>query len=174
MSRATIFKLAAMGVFVLPLLALDGPEPAPVGPPWLSIEFPANPMDPATRGAALVVHAFHHERPVGFAVTGTAEGLVHGERRTLELKFKQTSSPGVYALSQQWPSEGAWLLNLSTGAHADVSLIVELGPDGGVKASRFYDWSVPSLAIRTARVVQGSVDPHIIDSYLQQLARSTD
>jgi len=39
--------------------------PALAGPPWISIELPANPYDQATRGAFLLVHAFHHGTPIG-------------------------------------------------------------------------------------------------------------
>jgi len=57
--------------------------PALAGPPWISIELPANPYDQATRGAFLLVHAFHHGQPVGYLLTGTAEGIVNGERRSI-------------------------------------------------------------------------------------------
>jgi hypothetical protein len=46
------------------------PSVAHAGPPWISIELPANPYDRATKGAFLVVHAFHHGTPVGFPVSG--------------------------------------------------------------------------------------------------------
>src|SRR5438128_4813969 len=76
------------------------------GPPWISIEYPANPYDSASRGAFLLVHAFHHGTPVNFPVLGTAEGLVNGARRTISLEFQATSRPGVYALQKQWSSDG--------------------------------------------------------------------
>ena len=61
------------------------------GPPWISIELPANPYDQATRGAFLLVHAFHHGQPVGYLLTGTAEGIVNGERRSIKLEFSETT-----------------------------------------------------------------------------------
>ena len=70
--------------------------PALAGPPWISIELPANPYDQATRGAFLLVHAFHHGEPIGYLVTGTAEGIVGGERRSIKLEFSETSRDGVY------------------------------------------------------------------------------
>src|SRR5438128_10562673 len=76
------------------------------GPAWISIEYPANPYDSASKGAFLLVHAFHHQTPVAFPVSGTAEGLVNGTRRTVSLEFQSTSRPGVYALHQQWASDG--------------------------------------------------------------------
>src|SRR5262245_63440909 len=83
------------------------------GPPWISIEYPANPYDSGSRGAFLLVHAFHHGTPVGYPVAGTAEGLVNGARRTISLEFKSTSRPGVYALNKQWPDDGVWTLLVS-------------------------------------------------------------
>lgn len=83
---------------------------AHAGPPWISIEAPANPLDPTSRGALLLVHAFHHGTPTAFPVTGTAEGLVDGRRRTVTLEFTPTSRPGVYALRYQPPREGSWIL----------------------------------------------------------------
>lgn len=106
------------------------------GPPWVSIEYPANPYDAASRDAYLLVHAFHHGTPVGFPVSGTAEGLVNGTRRTVSLEFKATSRPGVFALTRQWPSDGVWTLVIgvtqgqgqSNGAYA----VVEIGANGRV------------------------------------------
>lgn len=107
------------------------------GPPWISVEYPANPYDAASRGAFLLVHAFHHGTPVGFPVSGTAEGLVAGARRTISLEFRRTSRPGVYALQKQWPSDGVWtlVLGVTQGDHGDgntAQAVVELGADGGV------------------------------------------
>ena len=102
------------------------------GPPWISIEYPANPLDRSTRGAYLLVHAFHHGTPVAYPVSGTAEGLVKGERKTVALRFTSTSRPGVYALQKQWDDEGVWTLVITvTQERNDVAqAIVELGPQG--------------------------------------------
>ena len=109
---------------------------ASFGPPWISIETPANPYDAASRGAFLLVHAFHHGTPVSFPVSGTAEGIVRGERKTISLALKPTSRPGVYALHKQWADDGVWTLVLSvtqgTGEGNTVSAVVELGTTGQV------------------------------------------
>src|SRR5205807_1309459 len=59
------------------------------GPPWISIELPANPYDQTMRGAFLLVHAFHHGREMGYIVTGTAEGIVNGARQSVTLEFRR-------------------------------------------------------------------------------------
>lgn len=106
------------------------------GPPWISVEYPANPYDSGSRGAFLLVHAFHHGTPVSFPLTGTAEGLVNGERRTISLEFRNTSRPGVYALHHQWPKDGTWTLVLTVtqgqGEFNSASAVVELGAGGQV------------------------------------------
>jgi hypothetical protein len=106
------------------------------GPPWISIETPANPYDAASRGAFLLVHAFHHGTPVSFPVSGTAEGIVNGARRTVSLEFKATSRPGVYALHKQWSDAGTWTLILGVtqgaGEYNTVKAVVELASDGRV------------------------------------------
>ena len=59
-----------------------------------------------------------------FPVSGSAEGLVKGERRSIPLRFSRTSRQGVFAVSRQWPNEGVWTLVVS----------VTQGPDDKVSA----------------------------------------
>ena len=110
--------------------------PALAGPPWITVEYPGNPLDPQTKDAYLVVHAWHHDTPVGVPVKGTAVGMVDGQRRSIPLRFTATRRTGAYALTRQWPAEGRWMLHLVTvqgsednwNAHA----LVRLAPDGGI------------------------------------------
>jgi hypothetical protein len=73
-------------------------SPALAGPPWLSIESPANPMNKSAQGAYLLADTFHHEQAVSFVVEARAEGLVNGQRKTLPLTLERTDRDGVYAL----------------------------------------------------------------------------
>jgi hypothetical protein len=119
----------------------SAPAPTLAGPPWISIEHPVNPFDRTTRGAHLLVHAYHHGTPVGHPVSGTAEGLVDGQRRTITLHFESTSRTGVYALRKQWPSEGTWslVINVTQGNDGDGNVaqaLVELSPSGSVASVR--------------------------------------
>jgi hypothetical protein len=100
-------------VLVVPALIVATPDVAAAGPPWISIELPANPFDAVSRGAYLLVHAFHHGTPMNFPVTGRAEGIVKGERKTITLTFEPTERAGVFALRNQWGEEGEWTLVLS-------------------------------------------------------------
>src|SRR5258708_28726984 len=105
LTRIRSFALAALAsaIVATPALGLKGP-------PWISIELPANPYDKSTRDAFLLVHSFHHGMAMGYIVTGTAEGVVNGERRSLKLSFAGTSREGVYALQRPWPAAGACTL----------------------------------------------------------------
>ena len=141
-SRALPLALA-LGATALPAAA------AFKGPPWISVEMPANPFDRASRGAFLLVHAFHHGTELGLPVSGRAEGLVNGERRTVRLRFDATSRQGVYALQTQWGGEGTWTLVItaSQGPNDGATALVELSPDGRVAVSvpsrQEREWTVP-------------------------------
>src|SRR5947208_16137231 len=91
-------RTRSLAVAALASVLVAAPAFASKGPPWISIELPANPYDKSTRDAFLLVHSFHHGTAMGFIVTGTAEGMVNGERRSLKLDFGGTSREGVYAL----------------------------------------------------------------------------
>src|SRR5215207_8760625 len=161
MTRHPIARLALVAPLALALAittaARHAPPPASaapgarVGPPWISIEYPPSPYDRATRDAYLLVHAFHHGTPAGLPVSGTAEGLVHGRRRSVRLEFAPTARTGVYALRKQWPSDGAWALVISVtqgkGELAATALvqIAENGQVGSVTVptTRRDGWSIP-------------------------------
>ena len=104
------------------------------GPPWISIETPVNPYDATTRGAFLLVHAFHHGEPIAYPVSGTAEGMVNGQRRSIVLAFTPTSRPGAYALRKQWGDTGVWTLVITVKQQENdlAQALVELGADGTV------------------------------------------
>jgi len=145
--------------------------PALAGPPWISIELPANPYDQATRGAFLLVHAFHHGQPVGYLLTGTAEGIVNGERRSIKLEFSETTRDGVYALKRMWPSDGVWTLVIKANQGPDdaATAVIELGAEGEVASIRVPvmqrgQWTVP------APVSLGEIDA-ALKARAAQLAR---
>jgi len=123
-----------------------------LGPPWISIEYPANPHDRSNTGTMLYVHVFHHAQPVAYPIEGTAEGFVNGERRSIKLKFTDTARPAVYGLSRQWPTEGVWTLviKMSRGENGEdgATAVVELGTDGEIASVRVPtrqqgQWTIP-------------------------------
>jgi len=102
-----IAGFSAVAVIAITLVAAI-PFARHAGPPWISIEYPANPFDASSRDGYLLVHAFHHGSPMESTVQGTAEGLVGGERKAVALRFETTTRPGVYALRKQWSDDGVW------------------------------------------------------------------
>ena len=140
MMRRRMLALAPALVVAALALGTVAATPAVVGPPWISIEYPVNPYDRDTKDAFLVVHTFHHQQPIGFPVSGRAEGLVQGKRRTLTLSFSTTSKDGVYTLTRQWPADGTWLLVIQTtqgaGEGNTVTAVVDLAADGAVAGVR--------------------------------------
>lgn len=175
MSHRRILKLSPLAlVLALPLgWSVSPPEPA--GAPWISLEAPANPMDPATRDAAFVVHAYYHESPAAFPVSGTAEGLVDGQRRTIELDVRPTSRSGVYAVQPNWPDDGHWVLKLTTNRDdSAVTLIAALGPNGGLGEEPFFHGQTTSLALSSIRVVTGPVSADRVDTALRAMAGRAD
>lgn len=167
-----VLVAAPLAVLVLAgLLGTKAGSADPVGAPWVSMEIPANPLDPETRGAAFLVRAYYHERPTGFEPSGTAEGLVDGRRVSVPLEFTKTSRPGVFAVRQQWPAQGRWVLAIGvSGPGGSPTLIADLGANGGVaKADQFYGNANSELSLQSVRVVR-TLDAGAIDAALRQVA----
>ena len=140
LANRLFLRVAAPGILLAGVALLSAGRPfsarttAVAGPPWISIETPVNPYDATTKDAYLVVHAFHHGTPVSVPVTGTAEGLVNGERRTVVLQFTPTSREGAFALKKQWGNTGLWTLVIIVHQHENdvAQALVEIGADGEV------------------------------------------
>jgi hypothetical protein len=135
------------------------------GPPWIAIEYPANPFDPGTRGAFLTVRTYHHGDLMAYDISGTAEGLVNGKRESVSLDIRRLPQAGMYAVRWQKPAQGKWALLISTtrdGAHM-ASALVNIDETGRVAGV-----SVPSNTIENGRwVVPRKVASAEIDALLR-------
>jgi hypothetical protein len=70
-------------------------------------------------------------------ISGTAIGMVNGERREIPLKLEPLSTPGMFAITQQWPKQGRWVIRLeATNGSLFTSSLVGAGPDG---VDRYHD-----------------------------------
>jgi hypothetical protein len=108
--------------------------PALAGPPWVTIEYPGNPHRGKDSDAFLYVHAYHHQTPSDFPVTGRAEGVVDGQRRVLPLRVTRSDRRGVYAVARQWGERGTWVLtfNVEQGQADIAGAVVTVCADGAV------------------------------------------
>lgn len=110
------------------LVAAVAPRTAAAGPPWISVELPANPHDQGTRGALAVVHLYHHGDAVGYPLHAEAVGLVDGVRRTVRLEARSFGRAGVVAVHGTLPRGDGWVLVLTmqAGPEARASALVAL------------------------------------------------
>lgn len=115
------------------LLATLAAAPAHAGPPWVSIELPANPLNTSTRDAFLLVRVYHHGDAAGYPVTGTATRMVNGERQVMQLRFDQTNQAGLMALHRSWDEEGTWVLAINVAGSEGPTALVGV-VDGEVRS----------------------------------------
>lgn len=135
------------------------------GPPWIAIEYPANPLDPGTRGALLTVRTYHHGDLMAYDISGTAEGLVNGKRESVRLDIRRLPQAGTYAVRWQKPAQGTWALLISTtrDGHFMASALVSIDAAGRVAGV-----SVPSNTIENGRwVVPRKVASTEVDALLR-------
>jgi hypothetical protein len=71
----------------------------------------ANPEAQAKRAVVMARITACHS-PEKTVVSATAEGIVNGKRQTIPLKVMNLSTPGTFAVAQQWPREGTWTIRM--------------------------------------------------------------
>ncbi|HUG39495.1 MAG TPA: hypothetical protein VMM12_03365 [Longimicrobiales bacterium] len=122
---------------------------AAAGPPWIAIEYPANPHDPETRGALMVVRTYHHESAVGAEISARALATVDGRRVTVALRVRETSRPGVYAIRGALPGTGASVVTVTRGSGSDgATALVAMNQHGEILAVQ-----VPHRTVENGRWV---------------------
>jgi hypothetical protein len=117
-----------------------------------SIGSPVASRDFRSKSAAFVFRTEGCADTVKPQITGTAEGLVNGARQSVALKLVETSRPGVYAVNQNWPPEGEWVIALQGKcADANAGAIVPIGPNGFVReSSKFFPRPATNAEIETS------------------------
>lgn len=126
-----------MPKLVLLLALLAAATPAAAGPPWIAVEYPANPLHEDSRGALVLVHTFHHGVSREFPLVGWAEGIVDGRRVRRELTITPTYRTGVHTVRGDLDGGTAWVLVLTmTDADTRVveSMLVALNGDRALTA----------------------------------------
>lgn len=98
---------------------------------WLVSGNPDASAEALRHKAVVTVKAVGCHQPEKATVTGTAIGMVNGQKRVLPLKLEPTSTPGLYAVTQQWPAEGKWVLAFEgQEGTARTTLMLTAGPEG--------------------------------------------
>ena len=87
--------------------------------------------------AVVTIKATGCHDPALARLTATAIGTVNGERREIALKLEPLSTPGMFALSQQWPKQGRWVIRVEANNGAQfTSSLLRAGPEG---VDRYHD-----------------------------------
>lgn len=141
--------------------------PTLAGPPWISVELPANPYIEGSQGAFCLVRVYHHGDAAYYPVSGAAEGLVDGQRRSVTLDLTQTSLPGVYAVKYTPTNEGVWILVLSIGKKGD-----EHGQAQALVTIK--QGEVVSVVVPTRRDGRWQIPQPATDAQIDAMLRETD
>jgi len=137
---ATTLRVRAVRRLTFAVLAAStvalGAAAVSFGGPWISIESPVNPYDAAATGALFVVHTFRHANPMDMGITGQAEGVVDGKRRSATFTLSKAHT-GTYVVRRQWGDKGVWTLVVTAtpsdhGPGEQLQAVVEIGADGQV------------------------------------------
>jgi hypothetical protein len=83
-----------------------------IGPP-VAAGTGAKVLKDAKGKTVLAVRALVCEDLSGVRITGTAEGIVDGTRRSVPLDLLEVNkADAIYAVQYQWPADGSWVLHL--------------------------------------------------------------
>ena len=98
---------------------------------WLQLGNPEASAEAQKANAAVIIKAVGCHDPAVAKVTAVAIGTVNGELRKIPLQLTKLSEPGTYALAQQWPKEGKWVIRLE-GRNDEqfTNTLIAAGPAG--------------------------------------------
>jgi len=161
-----MLRRALVPGFAAALLSLGAAPPSlriAKWPPWLSIEFPVNPMDSASRGVAFYVRTMLRDGVSTLEdMSGTADGIVGGVHRSMPLEFATTNRPGVYSVRRSWPTDGTWVLRVSVKT---TTALVALDRNGNVGSVRIPMEHMPGGTLPRA------ISQREVDSTLTELSK---
>jgi len=88
------------------------------------------------RNEALIVKTFGCHVPSDAKLIGTAEGIINGERKTVNLQFKHNLK-GVFTVAKQWADEGVWIVTIRGKYNGMTSnAIVEIDSKSNLKLAK--------------------------------------
>ena len=84
-----------------------------IGPPVAAGFTKSKDLKKFDKKVVLAVRALVCEDLANVQMTGTAEGVVNGSRRSVPLTLAEVDKAGaIYAVQYEWPDTGAWVLHL--------------------------------------------------------------
>ena len=99
---------------------------------YLQIGNPEASPEAVKAKAVLTIKATGCHQPETAQITAMAIGVVNGKRQGIPLKVTALSEPGMFALTQQWPVEGKWVIDV-TARDIDgrfTYALIKAGPQG--------------------------------------------
>jgi hypothetical protein len=132
MLRLGMLRIALLGIAAGALALAEG-FTFTIGSPVASQEF-------QMKTAAFVFRTEGCADPAKPEIVAVAEGIVKGARKSVVLKVLPGSKPNIYAVFQQWPQEGDWVVSLKGRcANATAGAVVPIGPKGFIReSSKFF------------------------------------
>jgi len=158
--------------FIVPALCIFAAATLTAGGFYLSLEKPAAADTLQAKDVVLLVRAYGCHQPEDALISATAEGFVKGYRETINLQLHPTSS-GVYAIKQQWPTEGVWLVAVR-GSYLGVqrAVLLELAPGGIVKIEKAATGKDPRMITLGRGLTASDIDTRLQDLVKKRLAES--
>lgn len=95
---------------------------------FITLGNPEGSAEAISHNAVLTLKLAGCGEPAKAAISANAIGIVDGRRQTIPLRLIALSEPGSYALTQQWPDKGRWVLEFVAKDHSRItSTIVAAG-----------------------------------------------
>ncbi|MBZ5618672.1 MAG: hypothetical protein LAQ69_08120 [Acidobacteriia bacterium] len=111
------------------LLALAGQLLA--GGFFLQLGNPEASAEARKNNAVVTIKATGCHDPATAQLIATAVGMVNGQRQSIPLTVTKLSEVGMFAISQQWPKEGKWVIELvAKNGEQFTNSLVAAGPNG--------------------------------------------
>jgi len=96
---------------------------------FITLGIPDASAEAASHNAVLTLKLTGCGEPAKAVVDASAIGIVDGHRQTIPLRLIALSEPGNFAVTQQWPDKGRWVLEfVAKDGSRITSTLVAAGP----------------------------------------------
>jgi hypothetical protein len=162
-SRAALGVTMVVGLAAVTAATRNAPHrDAMFGGPWISIESPVNPYMSSTNGGLFLMHTWVHANPSDLPVSGRAEGLVDGKRRSVPFTLTKSGQMGTYVVRREWGDKGIWTVLVTAMPEAkngwSIQAVVNVGADGGIEGVSVPRSGHGARLLTDAEVEQGLRD----------------